>query len=390
MPGLFDALGRYSPGDGNDPLENFITEGFAWLLNKYPEFSEFFLRHLEEELRRKKQPRPLNVNNYDCDWSTQDNFAGKYPDMVCRFRDENKAIVFEHKVGSDLHENQLKDYRDYAQQEFDDSRIVLITATRQQHEQDPDHALCWSDIYKLISDWEQETNGNIFFLLKDFQKFLKNRDLGPPAPVSRAAIRYYCEARGMEQNLKKIIKRVIKREKREKKWRRMLREDYHLKEDNRSGRMGISLWGEGNEDEWFPNIFVGILLDGKNHSTKPIDSARGPDFCLILCFATHLHGTYKRNEHYRELLCNVQQKLNDESKGWKFYNHLEDRTVRNPNKWHPVHIRRPLLDVDVFAGIENEEQEERFYEAASFLIKLFGEEESFWKLRAYCKGQGKK
>ena len=46
--GLFDALRRYSPRDGNDPLENFTTESFAWLLNKYPEFGEFFLRHLEK------------------------------------------------------------------------------------------------------------------------------------------------------------------------------------------------------------------------------------------------------------------------------------------------------------------------------------------------------
>ena len=90
--GLFEALSRYSPREGNDPLENFITEGFAWLLNKYPEFGGFFLQYLEEKLR-------LNVNRYDCEWSTQDNFDGKYPDMVCRFRDENKAIVFEHKVG---------------------------------------------------------------------------------------------------------------------------------------------------------------------------------------------------------------------------------------------------------------------------------------------------
>lgn len=60
--------------------------------------------------------------------------------------------------------------------------------------------------------------------------------------------------------------------------------------------------------------------------------------------------------------------------------------MKKPNKWHPIHIRKPLLDV--FAGTEKyEEQEERFYEAASKLIELIAEEESFWKLRAYCKEQ---
>ncbi len=208
--GLFEALRKYSPREGNDPLENFITEGFAWLLNKYPEFGEFFLRHLEKKLQ-------LNVNRYDCEWRTQVNFDGMYPDMVCLFKDENKAIIFEHKVGTDLHENQLNNYRDYAKREFgDDSHIVLITATRQQHQQCSDLALCWSDIYKLISDWEQGTNSDVPFLFKDFQKLLKGRGLGPPAPVSHAAIRYCCEVKNMEQNLEELIKRVQEREKHKK------------------------------------------------------------------------------------------------------------------------------------------------------------------------------
>ena len=372
--GLFEALRKYSPREGKDPLENFITEGFAWLLNKYPEFGEFFLRHLEKKLQ-------LNVNKYDCKWSTQVNFNGKRPDMVYRWK--NKAIVFEHKTWKKLDEDQIKNYRDYAECNFDESRIVLITATKQQHEQCPDLALCWSDIYKLISDWEQKANGDIPFLFKDFQELLKGEGLGPPAPISHVSIQYYWEARDMKQNLEKLIERMMEREKREEKWRRMIREDYSLEKYTKYGKMGISLWGE---EEWYPDIFVGILLDGEDHCTEPTDYAKGPDFCLILSFAIHLHGTYRTNEHYLELLCNVRQKLNDESKGWKFYNHLEDCTVRNPNKWHPIHIRKPLLDV--FAGTENyEEQEERFYEAASFLIKLFGDEESFWKLREWCKEQ---
>ena len=185
----------------------------------------------------------------------------------------------------------------------------------------------------------------------------------------------------MERNLVELIARVMEREIHEEKWKNIIKEDYLLEKDSKYGRMGISLLSG-----WYPGILVGILLDGTDHRTEPIDYAKGPDFCLILSFDQPLHDTYSTNEHYLKLLCNVQQKLNDESKGWEFYNHLEDRTVRNPNKWHPIHIRKPLLDV--FAGTENyEEQEERFYEAASDLIKLVTEEESFWKLRAYCKEQ---
>ncbi len=164
----------------------------------------------------------------------------------------------------------------------------------------------------------------------------------------------------------------------------MIRENYplkNLKKSSQWGRMGISLW---DESEWYPGIFVGVLLDGKDHCTKPINSAKGPDFCLILSFKGPLFGTYRTNEHYREFLCNAQQRLNDGWNRWKFYNHLEE--VERPNRYHPIHIRKPLLDV--FAGTESyEEQECLFYNAASELIKLVAEEESFWKLRAYCKEQ---
>ena len=366
---LFEALSKFPPREGQDPLKNFITEGFAWLLNKYPDFGEFFLRYLKEKL-------PLNMNTYDCKWRTQVRFDDKYPDMVCYSNDERKAIVFEHKTWGSLDENQINNYRKYSEARFDDSRIVLITATRQQHEQNPDLALCWSDIYELISDWEQETNSSIPFLFKDFHKFLKIKGLGPPAHISHAGIRYCCETKDMERKLKGIRNRIIEREIQGRAWQRMIREDYklRLRKTDAWGRMGISLW----DDAQLPGVFVGILLDGEDHRTTPIDSAKGPDFCLILSFRPGL--PYETNEHYQELLCRVQQRLNDGWDGWEFYNHLE--AVNMPNRWHPIHIRKPLLDV--FAGTEEgEEQEERFYKAASDLIRLVAEEECFWELRRY-------
>ena len=42
--------------------------------------------------------------------------------------------------------------------------------------------------------------------------------------------------------------------------------------------------------------------------------------------------------------------------------------------------------LDVFLGTEScEDQEKRFYEAASKLIRLVAEEDSFWELRDACK-----
>ena len=373
--GLFEALRRYSLKENRDRLENFITEGFAWILNNYPDFGEFFLQNLEEKL--KARGREWSIGNYDCEWRTQENFDGKYPDMVCHFNDENKTIIFEHKTWSRLHENQLANYKEYAKRNFDEYRLVLITATQQQHEQDPDLSLCWSDIYNLISDWEKSDNSELLF--RDFQQLLKSEGLGPPAPISHTSIRYHYETKDLKKNINDLIRRVKGREEQKKEWKEIIKEGLDIRNKGSSGRIGLELLS------WEGNIFVGILVDGKDHRTEPIDPVKGPDFCLIIDFSQSLHDFYTEEKSYKklveELLPKKVEQLND---GWQFYDHLKDFEAPRKNKYHPIHIRKPMLDV--FCGTESgEDQEERFYEAASKLIRLVAEEESFWSLRDACK-----
>lgn len=369
--GLFEALRRYSLKENRDPLENFITEGFAWILNNYPDFGKFFLKYLEEKL--KERGREWSIGNYDCEWRTQENFDGKYPDMVCHFNGENKTIIFEHKTWSHLHENQLANYKDYAKDNFDECRIVLITATQQQHEQDPDFALCWSDICNLISDLEKSNESDLLF--RDFQQLLKSEGLGPPAPISHTSIRYHYETKDLKKNISDLIERIKGREEQKKKWKKMIKKDLDIRKRVGWGRIGLELL------PWEGSIFIGILVDGKDHKTEPIDLVKGPDFCLIMSFDQSLHDFYTEEKSYKklveELLPKKVEQLND---GWQFYDHLKDFEAPRKNKYHPIHIRKPMLDV--FCGTEScEDQEERFYEAASTLIRLVAEEESFWALR---------
>lgn len=375
--GLFEALRRYSLKENRDPLENFVTEGFAWILNNYPDFGEFFLQNLEEKL--KERGGEWSIRNYDCEWLTQENFDGKYPDMVCHFNGENKAIIFEHKTWSRLHENQLANYKEYAKRNFDEYRIVLITATQQQHEQDPDLSLCWSDIYNLISDWAKSDNSELLF--RDFQQLLKSEGLGPPAPISHTSIRYYYETKDLKKNINDLIERVKGREEQKKEWEKIIKKDLDIRKRVAWGRIGLELFSE----PWEGSIFVGILVDGGDHKTEPIDPVKGPDFCLIISFSSRLHDFYTEEKSYKklveELLPKKVEQLND---GWQFYDHLKDFEAPRKNKYHPIHIRKPMLDV--FCGTEScEDQEDRFYGAASELIKLVAEEESFWSLRDACK-----
>ncbi len=163
--GLLESLRKYRPRQSKDPLENFITEAFGWILSNHKNFSAFFL----EEISSRLQVKGLDYSN--CEWNTQYNFDGVYPDMVCISNDI--AIIFENKTWSDLHKDQIKNYRDYAAKHFKENKVVLITATKYQHAQEYDLALCWSDIYELISKWSNKNN-DIPFIFDDFLKLLKS------------------------------------------------------------------------------------------------------------------------------------------------------------------------------------------------------------------------
>ncbi len=373
--GLLESLRKYQPREGNDPLENFITEAFAWILNSYSDFAEFFLN----EIRAKPNMQLQEMDGKNCEWLTQYNFDGVFPDMVCL--SNNYAIVFEHKAWSHLHNNQLKNYKDYAAKNFVESKIVLITASRYQHDQDPDLALCWSDVYELISIWLNK-NDNAPFIFQDFLRLLRSEGMGPPAPISHESIRYYYASVDIKKNIGNLIKRI-----KNETWSENIDSDFELFVENKSrlaygeawGRMGLHLL-----NSWKPGLFVGILLDGDDHRTKPINATKGPDFCLIIDFDSSLHSQYPSNSHYIEFVNKLSKKVCDLQNGFQLYNHLADTKIKGKNKWHPIHIRKPMLDVFVGA-LTVEEQADVFYRTANELIKLVTEEQSFWRLRNDCK-----
>ncbi len=373
--GLLESLSKYRPREGKDSLENFITEAFAWILNNHSDFAGFFLNKVTDNPNMQLQ----DIDRKDCEWLTQYNFDGVFPDMVCL--SNNRAIVFEHKAWSHLHKNQLQNYRDYAARNFIESKVVLITASSYQHSQNPDLAWCWSDVCELISIW-LEKNTNASFIIQEFLRLINSEGMGPPAPISHESILYYYASVDIKKNIGNLIKRIEN-----ENWSVNIKSDFKLFVENKSrlaygeawGRMGLHLL-----TSWRPGIFVGILLDGNDHCTKPINPIKGPDFCLIIDFDNDLHGQYPSNKHYIELVNKLSKKVASLQNGFQFYDHLADTKIKSKNKWHPIHIRKPMLDV--FVGSSTvDEQAKVFYKNANDLIRLVTEEESFWKLRNDCK-----
>ncbi|MDX9697798.1 MAG: hypothetical protein RBT49_18545 [Bacteroidales bacterium] len=71
------------------------------------------------------------------------------------------------------------------------------------------------------------------------------------------------------------------------------------------------------------------------------------------------------------------EKLDD---NWNFYNHINDETVDKKNYWHPIHIRKPMIDL--FKGtVTAEEQENKFIEAVNTILPIIIQSEYFKNLK---------
>ncbi len=368
---LLASLRKYRPREHHDPLENFITEAFCWILDNHPDFSSFFLEKIMSN-------PGMHLPGFDSTtgaWETQYNFGEYFPDMV--YLSNNKIIIFEHKAWSKLHHNQIQNYRGFADKNFDDNKIVLITASKYQHEQDPDLALCWSDIYLWVSEWIDKHPG-VSFIFEDFIHLLKSEGMGPPAPISYESILYYYASEGIRNNISKLIVQVKNRE-----WHKKIKQDYKMCVEKKRGKVSGEAWGRIGLhllELWRPGIFIGFLLDGKDHCTKPINKYKGPDFCLIIDFSEDLHSQYPYDPDYIEMIKKLEIDVGKLGDGWELYDHLNDPDARTKNKWHPVHIRKPMLDI--FKGTTTvEEQADQFCENADKLLDIIDMNPFFWKLR---------
>lgn len=372
---LFLALKRYAPGPNVDPKENFLTEAFAWLLRQHEGLAEHFIQFVLGQCELDF----VLPEDTPARWVTQEGDGRVWLDMVADFGD--KAIVFEHKVWSQLGEGQLKKYRDYGDDVWSGGvLVVLITARRSQHAQEPDVALTWAQVHRQLARWsEREQRSHV--LVEHFLGLLRAEGLGPPAPISHDAILGYFPAQQLEPSLKALVKRALAED-----WSWLYARVHPTRrraapylrwsrgERYRDGRMGLDLL-EG----WRPGFFVGVMLDGADHKVEPSAPQLGPDFCCVLSYNIKAENAptwddFIQGSAYRRLCA----RLASEGDGWDVLDHIKAHS--KPNRWHPLHIRRPLLEV--MRGTQTlDEQLDAFMDASREVLDLVvrgGELDAFW------------
>jgi hypothetical protein len=377
---LLTALRKYRPRANSDPLENFITEAFAWLLQNHSKFGHYFLKKIIDELKCTS----VSVSQ-QLGWETQVNLNGKQPDLVCEAGEV--IFIFEHKAWAHLHQNQLDNYRANAARKYDSAKIhiILIAGGTHLFDQKPDLAICWRDVYLWIEEWQQHTDYEADFLFADFCALLESEGMGPPAPISHESILAYHLTQTFEKDLSDLLQRVIHQH----KWVTHLPEGSTEPKlpKHRGRREGNALYGrygfylQGEEPiDWIPGLFVGFLLRAAEHRMTWLHP-QSPDFTIIVSVESEFHSTYPTRDSYLLMRDELRRSVELNAPEFDFLDHLNtSEHPDGPNFWHPIHIRMPMLEL--FRGTKDPgEQDKRFIEAASKILMLISECQPFWVFR---------
>lgn len=341
LDSLLVNVSKYASSANHSPVENFITEVFAWLLR-----SDVSLRSSLLALLKARVGESLGANSVARELveyqvsdtvaiATQMNFAGVYPDMVWQDHQQLWTLVFEHKVWSELSDQQLAHYRAYAEAHFPQYALILITARRSQHKQNPDIALCWQDIADSINQLPS-TDEQQQWLRQEFIALLEHHSLLNDMPINPLSLAYYQDAIKLDQQLANICEAALRHQ-----WPLAALPYFELKTkvDKQWGRVGLVFNAPKRNpslyEAWEPGVFCGFMKDPADHVLHDL-LEQGPIAVMIISLDRSLHYGIGQNLCYQQLVSALAKVL---PSGWE----ISDRTqYAGYNSWHPLVIYAEL------------------------------------------------
>lgn len=187
-PDLLVHLSKYAPTRTVTPLENFVTEAFAYLLRACASVRDTFLANF----------CGVKSGAYECTISTQRSFPdGSRPDLFISAGEHR--IYIENKVWSDLNQydveaggtiDQIAKYVGaIPESELPVSQVKLITSRpvfglagcRREplvFSPDRDHKR-WADVYRMLREDVQPSSTITAFLVDSFCTLLEEHDMAP-------------------------------------------------------------------------------------------------------------------------------------------------------------------------------------------------------------------
>ncbi len=356
---LFVALRRYRPSEGRDPVEDFVTEAFAWLLRQVPGLAEAYRALVVEALGLVGQFGPAEAR-----WLTQVRTPQGVLDLVST--SSALTLVFEHKVWSAVGSTQVARYRKAAEERWGQHvAVVVVAGGRRQFDAAADLNLRWAEVHAFLARWSAAQPAPPP-LVADFLALLEHEGLGPDAPIAEEALRSYYPARPLKDRLMQATRLLAKRD-----WSfvydRLTDAGSSLtapylrwgKKVNapRDGRVGLDFFRH-----WRPGLFVGVILDWEPYGVPPSDLSLGPDLSIVLDYSVKPSAQPTVHQYVRaDAYTALRSRLASEHGEWDFVDHYF--TGSKPNLAHILHLRRPLAPI-LRGTTSIEDQAERLYAAA--------------------------
>lgn len=342
---LLVALRSYRPRPNRDPLEDFVTEAFAWTLRSHPSLGDALLLEVDDKAEVSKS----RTGNGEWDWNTQVSLDSGIADMIVR--GEHRTYVFEHKVWAEARAEQIDDYRRSI--EADEVVSILITGASWNYVgaeesgiEAPDVHMTWAEVSEILADESDKVEDDS--RVEDFRSLLDHEGLGPRERLTEPDIRAVTRYQETVDNLVKLMREL---QAQKENWAfayELLSDPTGKKQPEtrwsrnvpRFGRIALNLYSE-----YTPNINFGIIVDPDNIQTELVERRLGPDVAVFL----HIPYSNLSKKEYREIATSrpyaeLRKRLNQNASGsWTVF--APRGTDPGVNRHHPIVLQRPLARV---------------------------------------------
>lgn len=368
---LFEELKKYRDSDKRHQDENYFTEILRWYLNNVDYFRKAFLDIMG-------LPKMLDVR-----FKSQEPLYKKDGFMDLYAETETDIIIIENKIHHHVYESQLdkyiKDVQGRTESKNPKIHLFLITKYRieekiikflETHTEDGKRIhKTWQDLYdellRNLSDTQQSDTFwkllNAYFLSSG----LLRRELFTSLMIdtdNRSFLVGQCKSLMEDLDHNSGIKEMFSN----------YRSIYKISDDNskhvienRWGRIGLNLrYAQPNSSKsWWPNIFIGVVLDGTDHKLYPFDT---PKVVVIV------EWNKKKNSKARNLILeNWKQSLNEFKNQNQENNTKIHLNYELENKWRFIVIEK---DLKHFTNKQNrEDQDKEFIEFYLKWLKMLNE-----------------
>jgi hypothetical protein len=377
---LLVSLRSYQPRPDRDPLEDFVTEAFAWTLRAHPPIGSQFLSEID---RRADLPKG-SVDEDGWEWDTQVDLKEGRADMLAM--GDHRTYVYEHKVGQTAKAKQVDRYR--RSLTADEVVTVLIMDAEWNYEgpqsaevEEPDLCLTWPEVSKILEDKSEELG--TADRVDDFRALLDHEGLGPRERLSEPDLRAVSRYQETIDHLTKLIKEVrLQQEEWEPvydllpdPWGQNQPEKRWSGTPPKYGRIALRLYEENN-----PNVNFGLIIDPDNIKFSLVDRNLGPDLAVFLHVPYSALSRGQYNELVKSQAYEDLRKRLAENSGAEWTASAPRSTDPEINKHHPLALQRPLARV--VRGTQSvEDQRAEVLDALKEGVELFLKGGEMEKLR---------